>query len=106
MSSGMWCTDWRRVGAIAAVCVSCLSWSAAQTLEPPSPSDHSRAAAARTLSEGLALKAEGTATASRQAMERLQEAAGLWRTLGEGRPESQALEALGALLISLDAPRA
>ena len=102
MRSGVPRTFRRRLGVLA-LSASSVSWSTAQPAAPP---DDRRTAAERTLSEGLALKAEGTAAASRQAMERLQESAGLWRELGEGRPEAQALEALGALLISQDAPRA
>jgi CHAT domain-containing protein/tetratricopeptide (TPR) repeat protein len=82
----------------------CGSWTFAQPAAPPA--DDKQAAAERTLAEGRALKAEGTAASNRKAVDRLEESARLWRELGKAGPEAEALEVVGTLLIGQDASRA
>jgi CHAT domain-containing protein/tetratricopeptide (TPR) repeat protein len=92
------------MGALVAASVLCAPRSDAQVR--PTPNDEQRTAAARALSDGLALKAEGRAAANTEAVERLAQSARLWHDLGEGKSEAEALEHLGVLLVSQDVPRA
>jgi CHAT domain-containing protein/tetratricopeptide (TPR) repeat protein len=93
------------MGAFVLAAVSYAPCSSAQLQSAP-PADERRTAAERTLSEGLALQAEGTAAANARAVERLAQSAELWRELAEARLEAEALESLGVLLTSQDVPRA
>jgi CHAT domain-containing protein/tetratricopeptide (TPR) repeat protein len=83
-------------------CVFLLGASATTAQTPEDP----RTGAERALAEGLALKAQAIAAANAPAMRRLEESARLWRELGEPAREAQALEALGALSVGQNVPRA
>jgi CHAT domain-containing protein/tetratricopeptide (TPR) repeat protein len=62
------------------------------------PTDPKQAAARQAMADAAALRAEGSAESNRRAVERLEEAAALWRELGDAANEAEALDALSTVL--------